>query len=300
MTDHDKAKDILKNISYYTLLNGYKNIFSAEKDSDNYADGTTFELIYYVYWLDINLSNIILKYILLVEKSLKAKISYQVGKSIGVTEQDYLYTKSHYSNRNNKRNTITSDLIKEFDDCHDDSPIKYYKEQKNHVPPWILVNEIMFGLVQQWYSILPDKLKKNIANDYFYDGLDYISQDVKLLFLPNALNTLRQFRNKAAHGTRIFNFKSTRDIPWKFHRNLGNKMVNKQEYYYNIGKNDLYSVLIIITTLITEKNALNFWISELSHFFATHEQQLILNKDIYQIFGLPKDFIERLKKLKSN
>lgn len=155
---------------YYSLINGYKNLFLISKSDDRFSELASFELFYYAYILDINLNNIILKYLLMVEKSFKAKIAYTVAKHFGELNQDYLIVEN-YSNRYKKREDIVNKLKEAINQCRNYTPTYHYKEKKGYVPPWILTNDIMFGLARQWYSILPSVQKEDIANEIISPNL---------------------------------------------------------------------------------------------------------------------------------
>ena len=104
--DREFAIRALENLSYYELVNGYKNIFSAFTDSDDFIQGTRFEELYTLHIIDTSLNNIIFKYILFLERALKSRISYLVSKQYGVytdyndltccNPDDYLCDKTKY------------------------------------------------------------------------------------------------------------------------------------------------------------------------------------------------------------
>ena len=58
--DREQAVNILTKISYYSLINGYKDIFK-DPNTHNYFPGTTIEDIYQLYLLDAELRGIFLK-----------------------------------------------------------------------------------------------------------------------------------------------------------------------------------------------------------------------------------------------
>ena len=65
--DKAYAAHVLRNLSYYTLVNGYKNSFLYSPTTDSFVEGTTFEELYTLHMIDTSLSNIVLKNILLIE-----------------------------------------------------------------------------------------------------------------------------------------------------------------------------------------------------------------------------------------
>ncbi|UNQ04623.1 Abi family protein [Enterococcus faecalis] len=90
ISDDDIAKQILKNFSYYTIINGYKDLFT---DNHIYVPDTRIETLYELHWIDLKLSGILFKYSLIVEKKLKSSVSYLVAKNFGVNELEYLKRK---------------------------------------------------------------------------------------------------------------------------------------------------------------------------------------------------------------
>lgn len=296
--DEENAKKVLRDVPYYSLINGYKNLFLISKSDDRFSELASFELFYYAYILDINLNNIILKYLLMVEKSFKAKIAYTVAKHFGELNQDYLIVEN-YSNRYKKREDIVNKLKEAINKCRNYTPTYHYKEKKGYVPPWILTNDIMFGLARQWYSILPSAQKEDIANEIISPNLTTLPLQKKQKFLSDTTKILNDFRNDVAHGTRTFNFEcKDREIAYNFYREAHNAVSRKEYNSLGLGKNDLFSVLFSITLLLNEPTVKEMWILELkgySNQFMVDKE--IMDKDIHTIFNLPKDFIERLEKI---
>ena len=73
--DTDFARKTLEEISYYSLIGGYKGLF-LHPASKKYKYGVTFDEIVAFYHFDEQLRSIFLKYILQVERHLKSMISY--------------------------------------------------------------------------------------------------------------------------------------------------------------------------------------------------------------------------------
>lgn len=290
------TRESLSSISYYTLMNGYKNTFLAG-ERDNFVDGTTFEMIYTCHWLDISLSNIILKYILLIEKSLKTKLSYVVAQEFGVIQSQYLDFRN-YSNPKSSRNGILNDIKDVLRNPKEDSVICYYKNEKNHVPPWILVNDLMFGLTLRWYSILKSNQKVFICLEIFKNYQNNLTIEQQKEFLRKSLYMLKDFRNKVAHGSRTLNISLNDELPSiPLFKIVNENILTQNEYRNNLGKNDLFSIMLIIVALLNDDFQLRNFFNEIEQFlFPYIEQGPIFNgKNIYELFSLPEDFIARLK-----
>lgn len=63
INDMDFAKIVLQDISYYTVVNGYKNSLILNCNSDNFIPGTSFEILYTLHMVNISFSSVLLKYI---------------------------------------------------------------------------------------------------------------------------------------------------------------------------------------------------------------------------------------------
>ena len=69
------AKEVLRQISYYSLIGGYKDIFK-NPTTKKYKDGTCFEDIVELYYFDEALRQLFLKYLIKVENEIKSQVSY--------------------------------------------------------------------------------------------------------------------------------------------------------------------------------------------------------------------------------
>ena len=67
VADEDSAKDILRQIGYFTLITGYKDLFK-NPTTKNYRDGTTFQDILTLYRFDQDLRQLTLNHLLHVEQ----------------------------------------------------------------------------------------------------------------------------------------------------------------------------------------------------------------------------------------
>lgn len=74
----------LETISYYSLINAYSPLFKQE--NGQYEGNVTFNDFYMCYKYDTRLKNIIFKYIILIEQTLKTNLSATVAKNYGVQE----------------------------------------------------------------------------------------------------------------------------------------------------------------------------------------------------------------------
>lgn len=299
------AESILSTISYHTLMNGYKNSLLNEKNSERFIDGIDFETLYTIHLLDTNLNSLLFKNILYVERSFKTKLSYTIAKKFGVyadfsnqtiscAENDYLCI-NHYSNRNQNRVNTLIHLKKSVLKCKNHHKILYhYKNNKNHIPPWILVTNLNLGEVQTWYSILKGTEKTAICEQI----LPYRSCGIeeKKEFLTTSLELLRCYRNNSAHGNRTFNKDLDPGIPKNATLQiLPSNVLSELEYKKGVGRKDLFSIILIINILIQDPYILANFINDLAKILQPYEATKIANKTIYDLFDLPSDVFTRLK-----
>ena len=84
------AENILMTVSYYDLVNGYKEVFIKNKV---YIKNTSIEDLFAFWYLDKRVQALTIKYSLIIETIFKQKLSYVIAKNIGVDERIYLNSK---------------------------------------------------------------------------------------------------------------------------------------------------------------------------------------------------------------
>lgn len=301
------AKSVLSSLSYYTIINGYKNTFLSIPGSDKFIDGTHFEDLYSLHLIDININNIILKNILLIERFLKTRLSYTISRKYGVftdlndlrnmNSDDYL-CRANYSSRNHSgRNATLSKIKRSVSLDHTSESLSYYINTKNHVPAWIMVSGISFGLSIRWYEILKGTDKAEVCEQFITSTA--LSIDEKKEFLTIAFNLLREYRNKIAHGNRTFNTSNLPVLPKHPLMILCYNSLSEKEYNQGYGKSDLFAIILLCFILISDPYILKQFFDDLQYILLPYQSQGIKmnGKSILEIFGLPENFFERLTNL---
>lgn len=303
ISDENFAKMALQNYSYYSIINGYKNTFLQVAGSDDFIDGTRFEELYTLHLLDVSLNNILFKYIIYIEKSLKSKLSYLVSKSFGVytdiqdlsnnNPDDYLYNK-YYSNSTKKRDTILYKIKECAANPRNNSSLMHYINTKNHLPSWILVGNVPFGLTIEWYSILKDANKTDICEQFI--STPALTLNERKEFLKKAFSLSKEYRNKIAHGNRTFSIMQLPTLPKKATLLLSFGILSESEYDSRKGQNDVFAIFLIILILINDSYLLTNFYNELSNIFSSYDKMDIRfnGKTIYEVFGLPNDILSRI------
>lgn len=303
------AKSALQNLSYYTLVNGYKESFWSVQGSDSFIPGTSFEQLYTMAIIDKNLSNVVLKYILYIESALKSRISYLVSCKYGVDTDYQTYVSRdlsdylsvlHYS-RGPKRNNVLKkfkQIIREPQaiNAHQTNSLKHYIANHNHIPAWILITSMTLGDVILWYSIMKPCDKEEICNSFIADTM--MSVDAKKEYVRKALDLIRKFRNDIAHSGRVFNCIGNIQLPKRQALHLAPSIINSQEYDNSpSAKSGLHAIVIAIVTLIPDTYLLRSLCFDLGNVFKPYKDTYIHGKSIPELFGLPDDIINRLNEI---
>lgn len=303
INDETFALNTLKTVSYYTLINGYYHIFETETNSGILKEPVYFEDLYTIHLIDSSLSNILFKYILSIERTLKSHISYVVSKNYGVytnlsdttnnNSNDYL-CRYNYSTSSQKRNNIL-ETIKKYVNTHTNPIVKHYKKTKNHIPPWILTSNLTFGICIEWYSILKKEDKDYVCNEFLpYNNLT-LEQKKELLL--KALNLFREYRNSIAHGNRLFVTNIKIEIPKNSLLTISNGLTNESEYLGGMSNNGSFAVIILLIFLLNDQYMINNMIQDLINLLSYYKSENFSGKTIFEIFNLPDDLFDRFNKV---
>ena len=281
INDVDSTKDILLRENYF-FVNGYRHPFL--ENENKYKKGTTFEEVYSLFLFDRSLRNIIFKYLLIVENNIKSILSYQLSKKYGYKESDYLKTKT-FDNKPNKLRQI-EDLINKMKrqvriNGFQHSATRHYMYNYGYVPLWILVKVLSFGIVSEMYSILKIEDRIEIAKIF------NVSAEDLSIYLP----LLSNYRNLCAHEDILYENKTQRMInDTDYHQMLE---INQVDSEYVLGKNDIFSLIIILKRVLREDDFKNM-MSELENKLNTlaYNLKTINISVIRNILGFPNNWLD--------
>jgi abortive infection bacteriophage resistance protein len=252
ISDEQFAKDILSNISYYDLVNGYKDSLM---NNDKFKPGTSIEFLYLFYLFDKNFQNIIFKNSLIVENSFKNKLAYMLADKIS-EHQDYYLSSKYYVPAVNKYivfHKVKDEIftnIRYYDNqsntyIYNKQPTKHYFENHNHIPPWILMKNISFGNAINLYRLLNKHLKENFTDSIITSN---INVNDKISFYTSALNLIREFRNVIAHNLKFVTFQQNR---FRLPHKTTIKILNNSTLTDNVNMfNNLYACILAIYLLL--------------------------------------------------
>lgn len=262
-TKRRKVKKILIEENYYSLINGYKDLFLASTNPEKYKKDTDFFEIYALYNFDRNLRNILLKKILKIENKLKAVIAYTFSKEYG---NDYLNIKNYdvkfkkdptfptkYKGsggieENNKKLDATCSLINYLTRAISDNVLK--KQYLDHslfehesVPLWVLVNILTMGTISKFYKQMKKTDRINVSKNF-----NLLEETLgKYIYL------ITLFRNICAHEERCYSEKVRAQIADSSHHVRLNLLKNTTGNYLQ-GKNDIFALLITMRELLSKKD----------------------------------------------
>lgn len=302
--DYDFARMVLSSLSYYTIINGYKDTFLSIPGTDNFIEGTNFNDLYTLHMIDTNVSSIVFKNILFVEQYLKTKIAYLVSEQYGVytdpkdlsnrNPEDYL-CRTNYGRSDRGRNNILRQLKETLSSDRINDSVAHYANIRNHIPPWILITNITFGLTIKWYNILSSSDKTRICSEFLQT--QDLSINEKKEFISISLDLLRRYRNKIAHGNRVFNLSGLPALPKKQLLDLSHNVLLSSEYNKNIGKSDLFAVILTCFILIDNRYILTNFMSDLIYTLDPYANIRMNGKSVLEILGLPNNLFDRLDAL---
>ena len=240
--DEDKARDILLRENYF-FINGYRVLLMNSYTDRNFIAGSTFRELYAIFLFDRYIRNILFKNLMIVENQLKSVISYQLSKKYGYRDKDYLNPKNFTNDK--QKNRRVKDIIDKMkrqiriNGSHHMATIHYINNY-GYIPLWVLVKVLSFGIVCELFSILKPEDQVEVA-DVFNVTTDY---------LQNFLPILSNYRNLCAHEDVVYEHRTEKPIiNTPYHSKLNIPMMD-DEYIY--GKNDVFSVLIIMKYLLRE------------------------------------------------
>ena len=241
ISDKAYAENKLKEISYYSLIGGYKKPFK-HLPSGKYLKGVTFEEIVNLYYFDEEMRLLFLKYILHVERRIKSLLSYHFCEKYGDNQQQYLDVNNYNNNpRNaNEISKLVQFLNKAISLPSDYPYIIHHANTYGNVPLWVAMNAITFGNVAKMYQYADSDIRSKVSQNY-----DKVSETQ----LHQFIRIIANCRNVCAHSERLYTCQSKYSGPdTVIHKKLSIAQKNRA---YQKGKHDLFSVVIALRYLIS-------------------------------------------------
>ena len=216
--EEDKIKDVLLDIGYYRL--GFYCCPFFVDEEHNLASGTKFSDIVALYYLDVDLRNILMRYISRIEINFRTKLIYYVSNKYKASP--FWFVDS---------NVVSNVFIRELDKYYNcdfidrNKPIKahhekYYKikdreglhkigfcnryEEGKYAPAWKTLEFFSFGTILKIYrNLIDNEIKERISR--LYEVKDVVK-------FVNFMETIVLIRNTCAHSGVLFDFKTPKGI----------------------------------------------------------------------------------------
>lgn len=290
--DIEKAKILLLTNNYYNIVNGYKDLFL--DNENNYITGTTFEEIYALYDFDRSLREILLKYILKIENTLRTLISYYFSQFHG--NDNYLKIDSFENfsdisvndNTKLKRIEYIQELIikiqqKTAKAIGTKDYVQHYMLNYGFVPLWVLINIFSFGELSKFLEVMKQKERIEVSK-HFNCKEDELIQFVRIM---------NYYRNLCAHDERIYNTKVPKYLyikDCKYHQLLN---ITKNNEMYSKGKSDLFALIISFKYLLSDED-FNTLFNKIRGRILSLEKHLHTKNisDIFEIINFPSNWKE--------
>jgi abortive infection bacteriophage resistance protein len=198
--DEKKIKEFLLDIGYYRL-GFYWNPFEIDK-SHNFKKGTKFSDIIKLYYLDVDLRNILAKYINRIEINFRTKLVYYVSNK-------YKESPTWFADQAIVNNNIIDNLPKFYNGkfIKLNKPIKKHHDKyinDKYAPAWKTLEFFTFGTILNIYRNLKDDSIKTRISESF--GIKNIKKFI------NLIETIILIRNSCAHGDVLFDFNTPKGI----------------------------------------------------------------------------------------
>lgn len=286
--DIDFAKEALSSLSYYDLINGYQSIY---RSTGKYAEGTTIEQLVATHTFNKNIQGVLLKYSTYVENSFKTLLAYIVAENFTEHQDVYLDISNYRRNRDIYKRKKLSKLLNELkyvcDNC-DDTPTRHYRQNKNHIPPWILFKNISFSNATDLFINLNRAEKENFIVHQQVVNSDVLEYHEKVSIIFKSLTLIRKFRNKIAHN---LNFLTYRDSALDIKTNdlFINTLVSKTEV--GESRSDVWAMVLAIAALLNNKYLIQNFLAEFNSFMSL---DIVLSNTYCEITGIPFDYESRI------
>ncbi len=195
-----KIKQILSDIGYYRL-GFYWNPFEKNSNHD-FQVGTKFSDVVALYYLDVDLRNILLKCLNRIEINFRTKVVYYVSNA-NKTSPTWFIDPRVIST------TFIDDISKHYNDDfkRNNKTIKLHHRKyinDKYAPVWKTLEFFTFGAILKIFKSLNDQeLKERISNLY---GIRNIQKFI------NLMETIVYVRNVCAHGGVLFDLKLPKSI----------------------------------------------------------------------------------------
>ena len=244
VSDEAFAKEVLENVGYYELVNGYKAIFK-QTGNNRYLPGTSFEELLTLYKFDENLRQLFFKYILRIEIHMRSILSYAFCERYGNAQAAYL-TRENYDTDGPAKDEINH-LIGELDYAANRGSqavyVMYYRKKYRDVPLWVLFKVLSQGTLNRFLRCSVPEIREAAASHF---------PDLREKTLCRMLSLMQDFRNVCAHNDCLYSYRSEDTIPMMPAVRSTAHAADPQNRTYN--GSDLFALLVVFRYLLDDRD----------------------------------------------
>lgn len=295
INDEQFAQDILSQVNYYNLINGYKNLFLMKDSNHNvimpekFIENASIEEMYNLYTMDTELKNMIFKYILRFERILKTKCAHIFSEKY---REDFSYLKINNYSKNKSDIKIVlkniSTLSETISNKANKPAIKHYMNNHDEIPLWVLINFITIGNLSYFYNALENSIQSAIAKEFSIVYKQNYGEKEKIDAgeLEDILKIVTLFRNVVAHDEILYSFKLNKIIG----------IVNFKKYFGNIFTGKSFYDLVLILKLVLPKEEYFELVDKIDYIFNSYRNNFSSIKfyAILEYSGFPNNWKEIL------
>lgn len=196
-----KVKEILLDIGYYRL-GFYWKPFEIDEDH-NFSEGTKFSDVITLYYLDVDLRNVLNKYLTRLEINFRTKLVYYVSNK-------YKNSPTWFADESVVKSEFLNHLIEiynsKFKSSHKVIKV-HHKKYINHIhaPAWKTLEFFTFGTNLNLYrNLKSEDIQKRISMSFAIDNPQKFQ---------TIIGAMVELRNACAHGDVLFDFNLPLGVP---------------------------------------------------------------------------------------
>lgn len=211
------AEEALLREGYYSIVNGYKDLYlnyekSAKEGHDVFDEGTSFDDIYGLFRFDRKLRQTLFSYFAKAEATLKTQCAYNYSEMHQNETEPYL-NPNNYDPKENKKHVDW--LITDFKIALGRHPKKkpkpkaymeHYRRNHDEVPLWVLLRYMTLGQTFKFYCFQNESVRNSIAREFAELYRQSYGSHLRLSprRLRLAFDHIKDFRNICAHGEQLY------------------------------------------------------------------------------------------------
>lgn len=298
--------DMIDYISYSTLGKGLKSTGLVD-DNGKFNQNTNANELLLFHSINMDISSLLFKYVLFIEQSLNTTLSNSISSTFGTdttrdldinNPNDYL-CKENYVAHNDTIKTLTK-IKKHIVNPTKYTSLEYYVQNKNYIPPWVVLNSIYLSDSINLYKIMKSEKKTDIVNKLLNIKNETLNEEyieLKKYLFGSFFNMIKSYRNKLAHPTVLIKHALPKElIFYKIGKYSNYTLTHNKKRDTKYRESIIFSLILSIIPMINLFNiSMNFYF-DIIMFLKKYEHKKVFDKDIFDLLNIPKDLENRILK----